>query len=52
MLKREKTRKKRIGIFEVNVLVIIMVEVHLYPFRTQKLSQPMPMVLHFVNVRE
>ena len=38
--------------FNVKVLVAITVEVHLFPFRTQKLSQLVLMVVHFVNVRE
>ena len=37
-------------IFDVKVLVVITVEVHLFPFRIQKLSQLVPMVVHFINV--
>ena len=38
--------------FDVKVLVVITVEVHLFPFRTQQLSQLVPMVVHLVDVLE
>ena len=39
-------------IFNVKILVIITTEVHLFPFRTQKLSQLVLMVVHLIDVRE
>ena len=35
---------------DIRLLVVITVEVHLFPFRTQKLSQLVLMVVHLVDV--
>ena len=38
--------------FDISILVVITTGVHLFPFRTQKLSQFVPMVVHLVDVQE
>lgn len=50
--KREWTRGKNKNDLNVKILVVKTVEVHLFPFRTQKLSQLVPMVVHLIDVRE
>ncbi len=41
---------KRKKLIDIRLLVVMTVEVHLFPFRTQKLSQLVLMVVHLVDV--
>lgn len=43
-------QRKQTEEIDIRLLVVKTVEVHLFPFRTQKLSQLVLMVVHLVDV--
>ena len=49
-MKTKQTIQKKLNVIDIRLLVIMTVEVHLFPFRTQKLSQLVLMVVHLVDV--
>ena len=50
MKTKQQTKKTKLNTIDIRLLVIMTVEVHLFPFRTQKLSQLVLMVVHLVDV--
>ena len=50
MKTKQQTKETKLNSIDIRLLVIMTVEVHLFPFRTQKLSQFVLMVVHLVDV--